>query len=161
VSVAFSPDGTKLAAAANTVQLWDVATATRHPFQEALRRDSFVSSVAFSPDGKTVATGGKTVRLWDVERRQPIGEPLHSETAGWITSLAFSPDGKTLAMAMIFDSTVWLWDVNPDSWISRICERVNRNLSPSEWREHIGENVPYIPYCPMLPGDGQTGGRER
>ena len=67
-SVAFSPDGTTLAAGSTdgTVRLWDMAT--HRQITTLTGPTGAVNSVAFSPDGKTLATGSAdhTVRLWDV-----------------------------------------------------------------------------------------------
>ena len=109
MSVVFSPDGKKLAAASRdmTIKVWDVATAKRFTLQGHTHA---VYSVAFSPDGKTLASASsdKTVRLWDLatnkERATLQG---HTES---VMSVAFSPDGKTLASAS-HDKTVKFWDV--------------------------------------------------
>ena len=108
-SVAFSPNGKKLAAASHdkTVKVWDVATAKRSTLQGHTHA---VYSVAFSSDGKTLASasGDKTVRLWELatnkERATLKG---HTES---VMSVAFSPDGKILASASR-DKTVKFWDV--------------------------------------------------
>ena len=103
-SVAFSPDGWRLATGADdgTVRLWDPATGehlrTLTWRRFGSRRD--VNSVAFSPDGRRLATGARdgTVRLWD----PATGEHLRTLTDGdtiSVEAVAFSPDGRLLAGA--------------------------------------------------------------
>ena len=66
-SVAFSPDGHRLASASldRTVQVWDADTGTAIGDPLTGHADA-VFSVAFSPDGQRLASGSrdKTVRLW-------------------------------------------------------------------------------------------------
>jgi WD40 repeat protein len=65
--VAFSPDGTRLAAgcADNTIRLWDLTT-----FQEVAElhgHTAYVHALAWSPDGTRLVSGSgdTTVRVWD------------------------------------------------------------------------------------------------
>ena len=108
-SVAFSPDGTRLATASydNTVKLWDAGTS------QVLRiftgHTNGVPSVVFSPDGTRLASAShdKTVILWDVD----TGKILHTLRGhtGEVYGVAFSPDGTHVASASN-DKTVKLWD---------------------------------------------------
>jgi WD40 repeat protein len=107
-SVAFSPDGKRLASGSNdkTVKVWDTATG-----QEALTlkgHTNRVSSVAFSRDGKRLASAGDwTVKVWDAATGEEI-LTLKGHTNG-VSDVAFSPDGKRIASASD-DRTVKVWD---------------------------------------------------
>ncbi len=119
-AIAFSPDGTILAAGIRdrNIQLWDVAT---RKLVVTLKSNSHpVNSVAFSPDGKTLASAGghgdwKTegmVELWDVATQELIATLTGDKSSA--NSVAFSPDGRTLASVhgdWDTEATVQLWDV--------------------------------------------------
>jgi WD40 repeat protein/serine/threonine protein kinase len=98
-SVAFSPDGKRLASGSGgsveqgelvpgEVKVWDAQTG-----RELLSLKGGGSSVVFSPDGKRLAgAGGDEVKVWDAQTGQEL---LTIKGAGG--NLAFSPDGKRLA----------------------------------------------------------------
>src|SRR5207244_3212617 len=97
LSVAFSPDGSRVATASydQMVKVWDVATGRElRTFQEHTGR---VHVLAFSPDGTRMATGSVdgTVKLWDVATGKEL-RTLHHMIGPAATipeSIAFSPDG--------------------------------------------------------------------
>jgi WD40 repeat protein len=95
-SMAFSPDGTTLAAAAYDadIRIWDVRTgALKHVIQD-LPVSMF--DVAFSPDGNSLAAAGadRRIHVWDTQSwkstRTIKGQP---EAIGQIR---FSPNGSML-----------------------------------------------------------------
>ncbi|KAL8295995.1 hypothetical protein RB600_001468 [Gaeumannomyces tritici] len=108
-SVAFSPNGQKLASGSGdkTVKLWDAATGACLQTLEGHSR--WVSSIAFSPDGQRLASasGDETVKLWDAATGAYL-QTLEGHSH-WVESVAFSPDGQRLASAS-YDKTVKLWD---------------------------------------------------
>jgi WD40 repeat protein len=114
-SVAFAPDGTKLAStsAYGTMRLWDAITGLELQAFEGHAATDFVMNVTFSPDGMRLASTGHDgyVKLWDIT----TGKETHSYKARTETlrTVAFSPDGNRLAFGE-FDGTVRLWDVFTD-----------------------------------------------
>jgi WD40 repeat protein/serine/threonine protein kinase len=108
-SVAFSPDGQRIASASwdKTVKLWDVATGQETATLKG--HTNKVTSVAFSPDGRRIASASDdgTLKLWDAATGQETAT-LKGHTS-LVTSVAFSPDGQRIASAS-YDETVKLWD---------------------------------------------------
>lgn len=116
LSVAFSPDGKKLALGLENkkIEIWQLGQDRR-----LLTTTEFhtgpVTSLAFSPDGKKLASASedKTVRLWKQD-----GTPLSELTdhIASVRSVTFSPDGQLLASAAD-DRTIRFY--NPDGKLLR------------------------------------------
>ena len=109
MSVAFSPDGQRLASASadKTVKVWNAATGQKMLTLKG--HTNWVHSVTFGPDGKRLASGGSdhTVKLWDAATGQCLLTANgHSD---YVSSVAFSPDGRHLASGSK-DKTVKIWD---------------------------------------------------
>ncbi len=107
VSVAFHPDGRRLATcdANHQIKIW----ATDNPKSEEFHIDAGapVRELAFSPDGRRLASGGDDgLRIWNAE----TGRLLQQPQTGKVHSVQFSPDSKRLVSSGA-DGAVKLWDV--------------------------------------------------
>ena len=149
-SIVFSPNGKILASSSEdgTIIFWDIATQKIIGLPLVLPTNSIPEALAFSPDGKVLVSGNydNTINLWNVLTHQPIGQGLAGND--WpVNQVAFSPDGNTLATT---SDKIILWDMNPQSWIEKICQRVGRNFERSEWAQYFpGET--YHATCPQWP----------
>jgi hypothetical protein len=117
-SVAFSPDGKRLASGAGSwtrgkpgeVKVWEAQTG-----KEVLTLQGHtgeVYSVAFSPNGKRIASGSwdQTVKVWEAQSGQLLHD-LQGHTAD-VKSVAFSPDGRRLASGGAYkDGDTWKGEV--------------------------------------------------
>ncbi len=113
LSVAFSPDGSLLAAGSfGTIDLWDVKKGQR---LQTIKRDDnwMITGVSFSPDGQKLASGsfGNIISIWDVQTGQYL-RMLQGTTSG--RNIAFSPDGQTLVSSGSWNNTVGLWETAAD-----------------------------------------------
>src|SRR6185312_13509864 len=106
--LAFSPDGTQLAAGVPDGRVLVLDTATGATTQ-TLSPPSGATSVAFAPNG-TLATGtaAGTVDMWNAATGQALAPALIAASAP-ITSLAFEPDGQHFVTAGYQDGSVKLW----------------------------------------------------
>jgi WD40 repeat protein len=113
LQLAFSPDGTRLAAIGinNRITIFDVGTgqAVTTILYPGPWLENF-SAIAYSPDGTLLATGSSLgeVQLWDASSGEPVLSP--GSHADQIAALAFSPDGSLLATAGN-DRLLRLWEV--------------------------------------------------
>jgi WD40 repeat protein len=95
-SIAFSPDGSKVAACASRlseVHVWD--TATGQPLKQLFGENM----VVFSPDGTKLATFvDQSVVIYDVKTANPLQKIICY--GGTPRSIAFAPDGAKIALGI-------------------------------------------------------------
>ncbi|KAJ7892065.1 WD40-repeat-containing domain protein [Mycena olivaceomarginata] len=107
-SVAFSPDGSRLAAASfDAVDLWNTETAERYALMSGTRMGD---AVTFSTDGSRIAFSSGFGDIMIVLVATGEKEHVLSGHPYSVESVAYSPDGSRLASSSN-DGTVRIWDV--------------------------------------------------
>jgi WD40 repeat protein/transcriptional regulator with XRE-family HTH domain len=109
--VAYSPDGTTLAAGGANVQLWDAVRRTLIATRP-LPAGTITNAITYSPDGDMIAIARSDGTAWLLNARtlDPIGRPFRVTATGNAESVAFSPNGRLLATAAD-DGTLRLWSL--------------------------------------------------
>ena len=127
-SVAFSPDGKRLASGHTDgdIKVWDAASGRLLNSEKA--NNYGVYSLEFTPDGTRLLSSGADakVRVWDLAGKKEVtsfGEGFSS-----LCCVAISPDGRTVA-AGGSDNLVRLWDVATGSLLGK--------LEHSDWIQSI------------------------
>jgi WD40 repeat protein len=159
-SIAFSKDGNLLVLGTDTqiVLLWDLK-----PFlsggEPMLLCQVQGSSVTFSLDDRMLTSGSQdgTIRVWEVQalleakfQANPIVLQERGHT-GFIRSLAFNKDG-TILVSGSDDQTIRLWTLKTEILAEMVCQKVWRNLTEEEWKDFVGEELPYEATCHIMSG---------
>jgi WD40 repeat protein len=111
-SVAFSPDGTKMATgcADGFARIYDVPAGSLLAVTAAKEKDMW--RVTFSPDGRYLATASgdmesTSAKIWNAETGAEVFSLVGH--AARVRGIAFSPDGKLIATGSR-DETIRIWD---------------------------------------------------
>ena len=109
VSLAFSPDGKRLATGSEDARITLLDPLSGKMIHSSIGHASDVLALAFSPDGKRLASAShdRTVKVWDTASGKEL--LTLSGHAGPVHAVVFSPDGKSIATA-IDDSHIRLWN---------------------------------------------------
>jgi WD40 repeat protein len=143
-SVAFSADGTRLAAGNQfgRVQIWDMGTGQNEGTLTGNLGD--VWDLAYSPSGRLLATasGDGTVRLWDVKSERDLYTVGTTDGGGEWFDIAFSPDGTRLA-ATSADGTIKVYVLPIDDLLPIARSLLHRGFTQQECRQYL-----HLETCP-------------
>jgi WD40 repeat protein len=131
-SIAFSPDGTELAAGEGfDVHVWRIADGAL--LRTLTGHDWFVFSVAYSPDGQWIATGSgdNTAKIW--RRTTGVLQRTLSGHSFFVSGVAWSPDSARLATSS-FDGTSRIWDASTGAKLTTFTDTgVDASLYTVDW----------------------------
>jgi WD40 repeat protein len=113
MSVAWSPDGTRLASGGGSrgggeLIIWDAQSGER--LQAWSEPNAIVDTLAWSPNGAVLISGGSdgSVRWWDAQYGKCL--VLRQGHQGAVQSLSVCPDGRRLSSCGD-DNTIQVWDL--------------------------------------------------
>jgi WD40 repeat protein len=134
----FSADERYVAINAFDGQISQVVNLKTGKVEKELRPDGEIKNVTFSSDGRQVAvTTGDRVVVWETGRWQEKARLRHDDEVTWSK---FVSDGRRLA-TVTNNGTARIWVLTEDELIARACDRLVRDLSPSEWRDNFGQEI--------------------
>jgi len=121
---------------------------------------SGIDNIIFNDDFSLVATTAwdKSVRIYNYKEFFDN----HSFVKGVINiatpeararSLVFTHDNRLITG--MSDKTVRLWITSPSRLASLICPIINRDMTPLEWSNYIGSEIPYEKTCGNIPKQGE------
>ena len=128
VSLAFSPDGKRLATGSEDARITLLDPVSGKVLRSSIGHASTVLALAFSPDGKRLASAShdRTVKIWDTASGKEL-LTLSGVHAGPVYAVVFSPDGKSVATA-IDDSHIRLWDATTGAALRTLRRTAGRGV---------------------------------
>ena len=143
-SVAFSPDGSRLAVSGGggIAQVWDVASG-----EQLLQLDTpeiTISRLIFSPDGRQLAAAGADgiARLWDADSGELLLR-LAGHEGFFNAAVAFTPDGSRLVTGGS-DRTARVYLLQIDELLALAQSRTTRSLTDAECQQYL-----HVDTCPV------------
>ena len=107
VSIAWHPDGKRVALAGTYIHLWDAVEKIK--LKTLPGHDNWINCLAFHPDGNQLASCANEpqVKLWNLDTGE-ISKSLFGHTS-FVNSISYNRDGSRLASGSA-DKTLRIWD---------------------------------------------------
>lgn len=112
-----------------------------------LDHKSTITALVFSSNDKFLASSSydNTIRIWNpsISKQNPI---VISDHDSWVMDISYNQKGNVLASCSN-DKTIILTQVDPEILSSKVCEKVGRNLTITEWENFVGKDIEYQKTC--------------
>ncbi len=147
-SVSFSPDGRYLACGTQRGKILVFRTSDFELIREMPGHTARVTEIDFSPNGQFMASSaydGK-VLLWNM-RDLSSSPVIFNDNGGFVFSVNFSKNGNHVVSGSAQENRLVVRPVSQASLAQRVCFLVSRNLTRQEWRNYVGNDIPWRETC--------------
>jgi WD40 repeat protein len=111
-----------------------------------------VELLSFNKDFSMVATAAsdKTIKLYNFhtyfEIYNSTGSSIELKNQNCkVKSLIFTSDNKLIAGCT--DKSIRMWETSSEKLVAKICPLLKTNMSESDWKSIVGEDIPYEKTC--------------
>jgi WD40 repeat protein len=128
------------------VRIWSIAQ-NEQVFRRKLHQ-ARINEIQTDPSGRYFATSSTdgVAYVLDLDNlNQPAIEVANLE--GFVYSVAFINNGNNLVIGSNTSSPLVGHPVQMRDLASYICPNINRNLSQLEWRNYVGQDIPFEETC--------------
>ena len=151
----FNHEGSLLAAGdqQGNIRLWNTSD---YSLENTLEGHSArVHELKFSNNDKMLASASfdRTVQMWFTDKlnEQPT---VYNDHSDWVWTLAFSPDNKNIVVGCV-DNLIRLYPINSEEIARQLCEKLDRNMTESEWDRYVATDIDRRKTCENLPLDNE------
>jgi hypothetical protein len=107
-----------------------------------------INEIKVDPSKRFLATSSTDGRVLVLDLEDLAQPPIEIVNInGFIYSVEFINRGQNIVVGSTSSNTLVSYPVRMEDLAKFICPNINRNLSQSEWRTHIGEDVPFEETC--------------
>ena len=107
-----------------------------------------INEIKVDPSKRFLATSSTDGRVLVLDLEDLAQPPIEIVNInGFVYSVEFINRGQNIVVGSTSSNTLVSYPVRMEDLAKFICPNINRNLSQSEWRTHVGDDVPFEETC--------------
>jgi WD40 repeat protein len=147
LSLRFSPNGRYLACGTQNGNIILFRTSDYEISRVLSGHTARVTEIDFSSNSQFLASSGYDgkVLYWSLANADsPV---ILDDNGGFVFAVNFSSDGNYIASGSAHENRLVVRPAQLSQLADRICFLVSRNLTQAEWRNYVGNDIPYQKTC--------------